>query len=67
MSNLFNPGKYVSLDLADSGGNAFAVMANFQRAAKREGWKSEEIDKVLTEAKSGDYNHLLGTILDHCK
>ena len=67
MSNLFNPCKYVSLDLADSDGNAFAVMANFQRAAKREGWKSEEIDKVLTEAKSGDYNHLLGTILDHCK
>lgn len=67
MSNLFNPGKYVSLDLADSDGNAFVVMANFQRAAKREGWKSEEIDKVLTEAKSGDYNHLLGTILDHCK
>ena len=67
MSNLFNPGKYVSLDLADSDGNAFAVMANFQRAAKREGWKSEEIDKVLTEAKSGDYSHLLGTILDHCK
>lgn len=67
MSNLFNPAKYVSLDLADSDGNAFAVMANFQRAAKREGWKSEEIDKVLTEAKSGDYNHLLGTILDHCK
>lgn len=67
MSNLFNPGKYVNLDLADSDGNAFAVMANFQRAAKREGWKSEEIDKVLTEAKSGDYNHLLGTILDHCK
>lgn len=67
MSNLFNPGKYVSLDLADSDGNAFAVMANFQRAAKREGWKSEEIDKVLTEAKSGDYNHLLGAILDHCK
>lgn len=67
MSNLFNPGKYVSLDLADSDSNAFAVMANFQRAAKCEGWKSEEIDKVLTEAKSGDYNHLLGTILDHCK
>lgn len=67
MSNLFNPGKYVSLDLTDSNGNAFAVMANFQRAAKREGWKSEEIDKVLTEAKSGDYSHLLGTILDHCK
>lgn len=67
MSNLFNPGKYVSLDLADSDGNAFAVMANFQRATKREGWKSEEIDKVLTEAKNGDYNHLLGTILDHCK
>ena len=67
MSNLFNPGKYVSLDLVDSDGNAFAIMAIFQRTAKREGWKNEEIEKVLTEAKSGDYNHLLGTILDHCK
>lgn len=51
MSNLFNPGKYVSLDLTDSDGNAFAVMANFQRAAKREGWESEEIDKVLTRSQ----------------
>ena len=43
------------------------IMGVFQRQAKREGWSQDEIDTVLTEAKSGDYNHLLATIENHCE
>ncbi|MCP4181182.1 MAG: hypothetical protein GY756_25750 [bacterium] len=59
--------KTVNLDLIGVNGNAFMIMGVFQRQAKREGWTQEEIDLVLTEAKSGDYNHLLATIENHCE
>lgn len=59
--------KTVNLDLVGVNGNAFAIMGVFQRQAKREGWAQEEIDTVLKEAKSGDYDHLLATIANHCE
>lgn len=58
-----NPG---SLKLAGLDGNAFSLMGAFQRQAKKEGWSKQEIEAVLTEAKSGDYEHLVGTLADHC-
>ncbi len=59
--------KTVNLDLVGVNGNAFMIMGVFQRQAKREGWTQEQIDAVLKEAKSGDYNHLLATIENHCE
>jgi len=59
--------KTVNLDLVGVNGNAFMIMGVFRRQAKREDWTQEEIDLVLTEAKSGDYNHLLATIENHCE
>ncbi len=59
--------KTVNLNLIGVNGNAFMIMGVFQRQAKREGWTQEEIDTVITEAKSGDYNHLLATIENHCE
>jgi hypothetical protein len=59
--------KKLGLALVGLDGNAFSIMGAFSRQAKREGWTKEEIDAVLTEAKSGDYQHLLFTIADHCK
>ena len=59
--------KTVNLELVGVNGNAFMIMGVFQRQAKREGWKQTEIDAVLTEAKSNDYNHLLATISNHCE
>ena len=59
--------KTVDLDLVGVNGNAFMIMGVFQRQAKREGWSQDEIDKVLTEAKSKDYDYLLATIENHCK
>lgn len=59
--------KTVNLDLVGTNGNAFAVMGVFQRQAKREGWTQDEINKVLKEAKSRDYNYLLAVIENHCE
>lgn len=64
--NLFTPEKFVELELVGLDGNAFALMGAFSQAAKRQGWTKEEIDKVLTECKSSDYNHLLHTLICHC-
>ena len=59
--------KTVNLELVGINGNAFMIMGVFQRQAKHEGWNKEEIDAVLTEAKSKDYDHLLATISNHCE
>lgn len=66
MMNLVR-GKKVKLDLGSIDGNAFSLLGHFRRQAKREGWSDEEIEKVLNEAKAGDYNHLIVVLLDHVK
>lgn len=58
--------KKVSLNLVSQDGNAFALMGVFSRQARREKWTKEEIDSVIKECTSGDYNHLLATLIDHC-
>jgi hypothetical protein len=58
--------KKVQLKLVGLDGNAFTLIGAFQRQARKEGWVKEEIDKVLTECQSSDYNHLLATLIDHC-
>ncbi len=42
-------------------------MGRFKRAAERAGWPDAEIKKVLDDAMSSDYDHLLATIMKHCK
>lgn len=58
--------KRVSLNLVGIDGNAFAVMGAFRRQAIDENWSEQEIAAVLTEAQSGNYDHLLLTIMNHC-
>lgn len=58
--------KKVNLELVGLDSNAFSILGAFKCQARYEGWTSEEIDFVLTEAKKGDYNHLLATIYDYC-
>lgn len=58
--------KTVNLDLVGHNGNAFNLMGVFQRQAQKEGWTKEEINTVLQEARSGDYHHLLATLIDYC-
>jgi hypothetical protein len=59
--------KKLKLRLVGIDGNAFYLMGAFSRQAKKENWSKEEIDKVLTEARSGDYQHLLATLSSYCK
>ncbi|TXD64195.1 hypothetical protein [Polaribacter glomeratus] len=58
--------KTVDLNLVGVNGNAYAIMSVFRKQARKEGWTSEEIEAVLDEAKTSDYNYLLATIENHC-
>ena len=59
--NLTN--KKVKLKLVGLDGNAYALMGAFQRQARKEKWTPDEIKAVLDECTSGDYNHLLSTLM----
>lgn len=66
MKNLFTPPLFVDLQLLRCDGNAFALMGAFQRQALKEGWNRQDIQKVLNECISGDYDHLVATLNEHC-
>lgn len=57
--------KYGSIDykLVGHNSNAFSLMALFRRKANEEGWMKEDINLVIEECMSGDYNHLLRTLV----
>lgn len=57
----------VKLKLVGQDGNAYLIMGRFQAAARKAGWPKAEIEKVLDDARSSDYNHLLYTIMKHTK
>lgn len=57
--------KKVRLSLVGSDGNAYVLIGRFQRAAKAQGWTPEQIRRVTLEMTSGDYNHLLSTLIAH--
>lgn len=59
--------KTINLNLEGVNGNAYFIMGAFNLQAKKEGWTQEEINLVLEEAKSKDYNHLLSTLQNHCE
>jgi hypothetical protein len=59
-------GKTVNLELIGLDGNAFSLMAAFKHQAEKEGWTKEEIDCVLKECRSSNYQHLLNTLKYFC-
>ena len=59
--------KQITLELVGLDGNAFSLMGAFKRQARIEKWTTEEIDEVLKECMSGDYNHLLATLMEYCQ
>ncbi len=59
--------KKIKLDLVGQDGNAFSLLALFQKQARKEGWAKVEIDEVIGEATKSDYNHLLATLSKHCE
>lgn len=64
--NLFTPPKFVKLTLVGLDSNAFFLMGEFRYRAKKQGWTDAEIDKVIEECESRDYQHLLATLQTHC-
>ena len=48
-----------TVKLIGQDGNAFAIMGLVKKALRRVGADKEYIDKYLSEATSGDYDHLL--------
>lgn len=64
MENKIN--KTVNLELTTIDSNIFAIFGAFSRQARREKWTQQEIDTVLEEAKSGDYNYAIATICEYC-
>lgn len=65
MEQLVN--KTVNLNLVGVDGNAHFIMAAFKIQARKEEWTEEEINLVLEEAQSKNYDHLLNTIQNHCE
>lgn len=55
----------VDIFASEISGNAHAILGRFWKQAKREGWTDEEIEGVQKEAMSGDYDHLLQTLMAH--
>lgn len=56
----------VKLQLTGMDGNAFSVMGRASAAFKQAGVPKEEIEKIMQEARAGDFDHLLLTITDAC-
>lgn len=46
-----------------AGGNAFAILAKANRAARRAGWSEEQWAAFSAKAKAGDFDHLLQTVM----
>lgn len=59
--------KKVSLNLVGLDSNALSLMAAFSKQARKEGWTRGEIKEVMDDCSSGDYDHLLCVLTDHCK
>ena len=55
----------VHVKLVGNDGNAFAILGNCQRQARRAGVPKTDIDAFLAEATSGDYDHLLQTCMTY--
>lgn len=41
------------------------IIGGWKRAARREGWSEDDIEAVIVEAMSGDYDHLVQTIMGY--
>ena len=56
--------KKVKMNMVGMDGNAFSLMGQFEKRAKSDKWTSEEIQYVLHQCMSGNYDHLLETLLN---
>lgn len=53
------------IDLTGPDGNCFALMGHARNFARQLDWSPHEIDALISEMKSGDYEHLVRTFDDN--
>ena len=53
----------VTVALVGEDGNAFAILGRVSKALRRAKVPKAEIDAFMAEATSGDYYHLLATVM----
>lgn len=53
----------VTVDLTGEDGNAFFILGRVRKALLRAGVDREDVDAFTAEATSGDYDHLLQTVM----
>ena len=59
----YTPKSLPGFHLIGEDGNAFSIMGRVGRAARKAGLSREIIDAVTEDARSGDYDHLLGVFM----
>jgi len=57
--------KKVKMSLVGLDGNAFSLMGTFKKNARKQGWTKKQIEVVIKECMSGDYNNLLCVLMDN--
>jgi hypothetical protein len=55
------------VNLSECDGNAFGVLGMVKRALRDEGATKEYCDQFYTEATSGNYDHLIQTVMRYCE
>lgn len=64
MSNTTVKYPNIEVELIGQSGNAFAILGAVSKALRRGGVPKDEIDAFMAEATSGDYDHVLATVMD---
>ena len=54
----------VKVKLVGEDGNAFAILGRVTKALRQGGASREEVAAFMQEATSGDYDHLLWTVME---
>ena len=54
----------IEVTLIGEEGNAFSILGRVQRALREGGVPDSEVREFLDEASSGDYDHLLATVIE---
>lgn len=62
---MVNPLSKPTVKLIGHDGNAFSIMGRVKQALIRAGADKEYIDQYLSEATSGDYDHLLAVSMEY--
>jgi hypothetical protein len=60
-----HPKTDVKVKLIGQDGNAFYILGSVIKALKRAGYDRDFIQQFQDEATSGDYNHLLQTVMEY--